>query len=365
MSRLKELERGSQKAGMSRIHDALKKAGIDRNTELERRRASRAEFETPAEITSPPASVASDPASIHSVDPVSRVSVCPPAATQEPILEPGDAGYAQEAEPGVDQERLAAADSMSAPGLESVTSDLLREHCPKSSWRPDPGSEMLEEELDATISREEFRRLRAYLYEVRKKQPLRKLLISSALSGEGKTFISANLAQAIAFRPNDSVLVVDGDLRLSRLHRPLGASAGPGLSEYLQGDIDLFSIIQRGPTENLFFVAGGTPKKNPADLISNGRLEVLFQRLAPAFDWIVMDSPPALLVADASVLASLCDGVLLVVRVGVTPFDMARKALQIFRNKSLLGTVLNGSRPRTPYAEYYAKSPTTKKARHK
>lgn len=256
---------------------------------------------------------------------------------------------------------------MNAPEVESVTSEQLREHCPKAPWHPDPGSEMREEALDATISREEFRRLRSYLYELRKKQALRKLLICSALSGEGKTFISANLAQAMAYRPNESVLVVDGDLRLSRLHRPLGASAGPGLSEYLQGDADLFSIIQRGPVDNLFFIAGGTPKANPADLLSNGRLEMLLQRLAPAFDWIVLDSPPALLVTDASVLASLCDGVLLVIRAGVTQFDMARKALQIFRNKSLLGTVLNGSRPRTPYAEYYAQSQniSSKKSRRK
>ncbi|HEY6290583.1 MAG TPA: CpsD/CapB family tyrosine-protein kinase [Terriglobia bacterium] len=256
---------------------------------------------------------------------------------------------------------------MSTSSTESVTSLLLRERCIRSAWNPDPSSLMIDEALDSTIGREEFRRLRTYLHEIRRKQPLRRLLISSALSGEGKTFVSANLAQAMAFRPNESVLVVDGDLRLSRLHRPLGASAGPGLSEYLQGDADLFSIIQRGPTDNLFFIAGGTPRTNPADLISNGRLEALLQRLAPAFDWIVLDSPPALLVTDAAVLASLCDGVLLVVRAGVTQLDMARRALQIFRNKPLLGTVLNGSQPRMPYADYYGQSPATapKKDRRK
>jgi len=218
---------------------------------------------------------------------------------------------------------------------------------------------MLEEALDSTISHEEFRRLRSYLYDVRRKQPLRRLLISSALPGEGKTFVSANLAQTMARRPNESVLVVDGDLRLSRLHRPLGAQAGPGLSEYLEGDADIFSVIQRGPMDNLFFVAGGTPKTNPADLIGNGRFEVFLQRLAPAFDWIVVDSPPALLVTDATLLATLCDGILLVIRSGITSVDMARKALQVFRNKPLLGTVLNGSRPRTPYKDYYGRSPAT------
>ncbi len=250
---------------------------------------------------------------------------------------------------------------------EAITSLALRQRCNRSSWKPDACSIVLEEALDSTISHEEFRRLRSYLYDVRRKQPLRRLLISSALSGEGKTFVSANLAQTMARRPNESVLVVDGDLRLSRLHRPLGAAAGPGLSEYLEGDADIFSVIQRGPMDNLFFVAGGTPKTNPADLISNGRLEVFLQRLAPAFDWIVLDSPPALLVTDASLLAALCDGILLVIRAGMTSVDMARKALLMFRNKPLLGTVLNGSQPRTPYKDYYGRSSATspQKARRK
>jgi capsular exopolysaccharide synthesis family protein len=263
--------------------------------------------------------------------------------------------------------KLSRAGASSTPGAEIVTPLALRERCARSSWKPDAGSVMLKEALDSTISHEEFRRLRSYLYEVRRKQPLRRLLISSALSGEGKTFVSANLAQTMARRPNESVLVVDGDLRLSRLHRPLGAAAGPGLSEYLEGDADIFSVIQRGPMDNLFFVAGGTPKTNPADLISNGRLEVLLQRLAPAFDWIVLDSPPALLVTDASLLGALCDGILLVIRAGVTSVEMARRALQMFRNKPLLGTVLNGSRPRNPYADYYGRYLATapKKGRRK
>jgi capsular exopolysaccharide synthesis family protein len=212
---------------------------------------------------------------------------------------------------------------------------------------------MLDGALDSTVSWEEFRRLRSHLYEFRSKQPLRRLLVSSALSGEGKTFVSANLGRVMAQRSSDSVLIVDGDLRLSRLYRPLGASASPGLSEYLQGDADIFSILQRGPVDNLFFVAGGASKCNAADLIGNGRLEVFLQRLAPAFDWVIIDSPPTLLVTDALLLGALCDAVLFVIRAGVTPVAMARRALHILRKRPLLGTVLNGSRLRMPYADYY------------
>lgn len=261
--------------------------------------------------------------------------------------------------------RTAVAESVTLASAESLTSTVLRQRCPQGLWEPDPSSTMVDEDLDSTVSLEELRGLRSQLYEVRRKQPLRRLLISSALSGEGKTFVTANLARTMAQRPSDSVLVVDGDLRLSRLHRPLGASAGPGLSEYLQGEADLFSIIQRGPIDNLFFVAGGTPKENAADLIGNGRLEILLQRLAPAFDWMILDSPPTLLVTDASLLASLCDGVLFVIRAGVTTVDMARKALQMFRGKPLLGTVLNGSPLRTPYADYYHRCEPGRKGKGK
>jgi len=292
----------------------------------------------------------------------------PQAPTSEKVTSEPHLDNGSHTEPWQDHgHQLTRLNASAGTADEAVTSVSLRERCTSSSWKPDADSMMLEDALDSTVSHEEFRRLRSFLYEVRRKQSLRRLLISSALSGEGKTFVAANLAQTMARRPNESVLVVDGDLRLSRLHRPLGAASSPGLSEYLEGGADIFSVIQRGPMDNLFFVAGGLPKTNPADLISNGRLEVLFQRLAPAFDWIVMDSPPALLVTDASLLASLCDGILLVIRAGVTPIDMARKALQMFRNKPLLGTVLNGSRPRTPYKDYYGRSSAMapKKAHHK
>jgi protein-tyrosine kinase len=341
---------------MSRIHDALRKAEVELATEAKLQRPLHVGSQRPSGALQQPgvAAVAPEPSPSFRDGNVLAGPLVAPAS--EAISRPDGNQDAHAVESSGDRVIAISKTDESEAATSSLTSELLREQCPQAIWQPDPGAELPERELDATISREEFRRLRAYLYEVRKKQPLRKLLISSALSGEGKTFVSANLAQTMAFRPGDSVLVVDGDLRLSRLHRPLGASAGPGLCEYLQGEADLFSVIQRGPAENLFFVAGGTPRRNPADLISNGRLEELVRRLAPAFDWIVMDSPPALLVADASVLASFCDGVLLVVRVGLTPFDMAQKALQMFRNKRLLGTVLNGSRPKMRYAKYYAHS---------
>jgi protein-tyrosine kinase len=189
---------------------------------------------------------------------------------------------------------------------------------------------------------------------VREKMPLKTLLITSALPKEGKSFTSVNLAQVMVRQHGRRALLIDADLRGPRLHQMLGTSAGPGLSDYLQGKNDEFSIVQRGPLENLFFIPSGTGIEDPSELVGNGRLKTLVQRLEPLFDWIIIDSPPAIPVSDASVLAKACDGVLIVVRSETTPSDVARKARQEFPDESLVGVILNGTNgDSAPYARYY------------
>ena len=150
------------------------------------------------------------------------------------------------------------------------------------------------------------------------------------------------------------MLLIDADLRGSRLHSALGTEYAPGLSEYLMGERDEFSIMQRGPMENLFFIAAGRQVSSPAELVANGRLKFLLNRVETLFDWIILDSPPAMPVSDASLLANFCDGVLLVVRSNVTPSDIARKVRQEFRDKQLVGVVLNGvDAESSAYSRYY------------
>jgi Mrp family chromosome partitioning ATPase len=134
----------------------------------------------------------------------------------------------------------------------------------------------------------------------------------------------------------------------------LGTTATPGLADYLQGGTDEFSIMQRGPMENLFFIPSGQELSNPAELVGSGRLKLLLQRIEPLFDWIIVDSPPSVPVSDASVLAKGCDGVLMVVRSNSTPIDMARRARQEFPDEMLVGVVLNGTNSEVmPYTRYY------------
>jgi capsular exopolysaccharide synthesis family protein len=190
---------------------------------------------------------------------------------------------------------------------------------------------------------EQFRTLRSRLYHLRSENAMRVILITSPIAGDGKTFVASNLARAIVRQADRRVLLVDADLRSARLHLPLGAAEEPGLSDYLAGAADELAIIQHGEKGGLYFAPAGKAANNASELLSNGRWKSFIESTAPCFDWIIIDSPPCLPVADATVIASLCDGVLLVLRTGATPTTAAEKACQELRKQNLIGVVLNGA----------------------
>ncbi len=304
---------------MSRIHEALKKA------EQERAQAGGAGAAPAPSIEAPMASLAAP------VDDLARETVPAvlPAAVQTALAE--------------------------MTGMGQISSEELCTKCRRVEWKPDK-SKMLffnRNNGQTMLGSEEFRTLRSKLYQMRGNQSLRKVLVSSALPGEGKSFVAANLAQVIVRQSGRKALLVDGDLRWSRLHDYLGAPASPGLTEYLRGQASEFEAIQRGPLDNLYFLSGGGKAQQPAELIGNGRLKSLLDKVATTFDWIIVDSPPVVPVSDAAVLADMCDGVLMVVQAEVTPLEMAQKARQEFHNKPLLGVVLNQVEAKRSHGSYY------------
>ena len=296
---------------MSRIHEALKKA--------EQERAA-----SPGSLTQP--SLTTAPVADPPVYPITSAGTMSATAPANP---------------------------MPAFGSQFSVDGLLA-RCPQIEWKPDLRTMLFMNGDDGARGTEEFRTLRSRLYHIREKMTLKTVLVTSALPKEGKSFTASNLAQVMVRQHGRRVLLIDADLGGPRLHLMLGTTSGPGLSDYLQGKNDEFSIMQRGPMENLFFIPSGSGIEDPAELVGNGRLKMLLQRVEPLFDWIIIDSSPAVLVSDASVLAKTCDGVLLVVRSDSTPSDVARKARQEFPDRSLIGVVLNGtSDDAAPYARYY------------
>jgi protein-tyrosine kinase len=302
---------------MSRIHEALKKA--------EEERAASQGGELPASTSS--------------------ASAEPPLPAGDPTINVAAAG------PGSAHLPLAAA---MPPVTNSFSLDALLARSIAHPWVPDEKTMLFFNGRETARGMEEFRTLRSRLYHLRDKMPLKKILVTSALPKEGKSFTAANLAQVLVLQHGRRVLLIDADLRSPRLHAMLGTTSSPGLSDYLQGGNDEFSIMQRGPMENLFFLPSGQETSNPAELVANGRLALLLRHVESLFDWVVIDSPPAVPVSDASVLATACDGVLMVVRSNSTPFDMAQRARQEFPDNVLVGVVLNGADSvLVPYTRYY------------
>ena len=223
-----------------------------------------------------------------------------------------------------------------------------RRRCIRPGWRLNPDDDVFSTEQPSPLCAEQFRTLRSRLYRLREKRPLRSLLITSTLPGEGKTFVALNLALAIARQPEKRALLIDANLRASRLHVHLGAPSAPGLSDFLDGKADEFSILQADPRVELFFVPAGRSMQNSSELLANQTLRGFLDQVTSAFDWVIVDAPPVLAVADAAVVAEFCDGVIVVVRAGETAHDLAKTALQKFREDRVLGVVLNGADEKPP-----------------
>jgi protein-tyrosine kinase len=225
--------------------------------------------------------------------------------------------------------------------------------CRHVQWNIEPRYSVFANETNHRAGAERFRTLRSRLHQIAAAQPLRRVLLTSSVPQEGKTFVASNLAQSIVRQADRKVLLIDADLRASRLNVTLGAESAPGLSDYLTGDTELTKVVQVGGEGNLCFIPGGREVPNPSELLHGDRMSGLLDRMGHIFDWIILDSPPAIAVHDPSILADMCDGVLFVIRAGSTDFEMAQKAIAEFPEKKLLGVVLNRVDKNDSYGEYY------------
>lgn len=229
---------------------------------------------------------------------------------------------------------------------------LLR--CETVDWVPDKRYMLFASETPDLAGREQFRGLRTNLCKIAEQRGLKVVGIASALSGEGKSFVSANLAHSLALQREQRVLLVDCDLRRGSLAGLMGARPGPGLTEYLRGEKPLESVIQHGSGSSLYLIPSGQPVQEPGEMISSSGLRQLLAQLRPSFDWIVIDTSPTVQFADAGVIADLCDGILLVCGAGMTPVQLAKRAARELKKHSLLGAVLNRGDEAKQNAKYYS-----------
>ena len=164
--------------------------------------------------------------------------------------------------------------------------------------------------------------------------------------------MAANLATILARKQQPKILLLDGDLRRPSLSKQFGLGKLPGVSEWLHGEPRPITHIYRLEGPNLWFLPSGHPPENPLELMQSGRLSKLMEQLAAWFDWIIIDSPPILPLADTSVWARLADGILLVTREGTTKRRPLQSGLQALEQSKLLGAVINSSAT-TDHTNYY------------
>lgn len=203
-------------------------------------------------------------------------------------------------------------------------------------------------ETNKTFIAEQFRRLRSTLKFVGIDSKHKRILVTSAISGEGKSFIATNLALTLALT-GKKVVLIDCDLNNPSLNNKLRLHNEKGITEYLQGSSEVEDIIRETDlNESLFLISTGALPHNPSELIMSPRMEELLNRLDGLFDYIVIDTAPVSPVTDAYTLSPLCSATLFVIRHKYTPKVFVQRIDEENKMSQLknLAIVFNGIRPR-------------------
>ncbi len=199
---------------------------------------------------------------------------------------------------------------------------------------------------------EQFRRLAAALIHARAERYLKSILVTSPAPGDGKSNVAVNLALTLSESYQRSVLLVDADLRRPMLHSLFGVENTPGLTEALSPD-NRRAVATVEINEALTLLPAGRPEASPLGGLSSDRLKHLLADAAARFDWIIVDSPPVGMLADARLVSEAIDGALLVVRAGVTLYPDVEAAAETLGHERILGIVLNAVEPEEVQGEGY------------
>jgi capsular exopolysaccharide synthesis family protein len=225
------------------------------------------------------------------------------------------------------------------------------ERCPvlPVSIRDDSHLVSLAEE--GSLGAEKFRFLAVRLRQLRQNRPLKKILITSTIPQEGKSTVAANLACTLARRRQRKTLLLEGDLRRPNIVNQFGVGKHPGLCEWLSGRTESINIYKL-ESLGLWILPAGAAPQNPLELMQSGKLSLLMEQLEAWFDWIVIDSPPVLPLADTSLWSRLADGIVLVTRKGTTEKQQLQRGLEAIEKSKLVGALVNGS-ANVAHSDYY------------
>jgi capsular exopolysaccharide synthesis family protein len=209
------------------------------------------------------------------------------------------------------------------------------------------------------LAAEKFRFLGVRLRHLRRERSLKKVLITSTIPHEGKSMVAANLACTLARRGQQRTLLLEGDVRRPSLSHLFGLNKLPGICEWLQSEQSQITNIYHLDGLGLWILPAGNASGNPLELLQSRRLSTLMDQLSTMFDWIVIDCPPVLPLADTSVWSRIADGILLVTRQGTTDKRQLQRGLEAIDREKLIGAVLNCSQSSATSDHYYYYRPST------
>ena len=192
-----------------------------------------------------------------------------------------------------------------------------------------------------SLAAEQYRSLRTRIKRAENGRAVRAIVITSPNKGDGKSLTAGNLAITMAQEFQQRVLLVDADLRRPAVHRLFSVPDGPGLSDVLMGAADLDDALVHLPAHHLTVLPAGAPPGHPAELLGSASMRRVLDTLRTRFDRILIDMPPVAPLADLHIVAPMADGVLMIVRAGVTPKPAIEQALAGLDMSKVLGLVLN------------------------
>jgi len=248
------------------------------------------------------------------------------------------------------QEAPSAPPASTAPPKEAASASTVVQHNRSAENLRATASNTLDERLYKAAVEDDylpeiFKTLRSrILHPSKGNRAPKTIMVTSAAAKEGKSFISANLGISIAQGMDQHCLLVNCDLRRPSLSSLFGLDGRHGLVDYLSDNVEIGTLLQKTFVNKLSILPSGKTPANPAELLSSSRMSSLISELAERYQdrFVIFDSPPVLLAAEAAVLTQLVDSVILVVREGVAGRYQIQKLLETIGKEKILGVVFNG-----------------------
>ncbi len=315
---------------MSRIHEALRRAAEERT-----------DSSADALDASTPSPVDGDAVTALAREPF-PVEIGVQRRNISPVTVDATAFTATEAKPAEPKAEAPAADpgeKSAGPIFERIDARLAEK--------------VVADERISPVSREQYRRIAGVLLDAQGHNGVRVVMVASALPGEGKTLTASNLALTLSESYRRRVLLIDADLRKPTVHEVFCLKAATGLIDGLDGKNGKLVVRQVSP--NLAVLPAGRPTTDPMAALTSTRMRQLLSEAKEAFDWVIIDTPPLMLLPDAHLLSSLVDGAVLVVKARSTPYSAVKRAADIIGRERVLGVVLNQaeSKDQSQYGSAY------------